>query len=169
MFRAILLTLLQFTAFGQADLAIERFAEESSTRLVWSQEVERISGGAGSAVVTAVILQGGGRQMRGIRIDFSDGTAADRVYASPDVLQSFFAQLERNRSQYRGPGCYGSGIQLGPRREGVRTFGGSQCVTSEGESWFSVTTGPSSFRFDSLTPQPFVAAMVRARGLLAAR
>lgn len=156
-------------ALGQTNPAIERFAEEPSTRVVWSQEVERISGGAGKAVITAVILQGGGREVRGIRIDISEGGATDRVYASPEVLQSFFAELERNRGNYRGPGCYGSGIALGARREGVRTFGGSQCVTSEGASWFSVTTGPSSFRFDGLAPAPFASAMARAREVLSAR
>jgi hypothetical protein len=167
--------------------AMERFAKQPSTRVVWSEEVDRIVAGTATAVITAVILEDATttRQMRGIRIDLTDGPTEDQVYAAETHLERVIAEMDEisthipgfftNSERVRAPNrCFGSGIFLLARREGAHIFGASQCSMADG--WFGLTvstrsatvpgSGTATVRFTGLAPAPFAAAIVRARDLL---
>ena len=192
--RIAIFALLACAGYGQVKSptvseveAMEKFAQ-SGARVVWSEEVDRVSSGTATAVITAVILEDAGRQMRGVRIDLADGDVKDRVYTGEPFVERFIAEMDEiatgmlgffgnSESAERAPNrCFGSGILLRARREGAHIFGASQCSETGGWTGLVVSTrsatvpvGPAVFRFPGLNPSPFAAAMARARDGLAKR
>lgn len=70
--------------------AFERFTKRSTASVSWSKEVNRIDTDQGHAVINALIVVDPTqtpKEMRGIRIDLTDGMEKDSVYTSEDMLE----------------------------------------------------------------------------------
>jgi len=94
---------------------MEAFAKEPSVRVVWSGEIGRLERGAAKAVITALVLDGGARQMRGVMIELSSAAAAtDRIYLDEEATErTRAAMVEITDAVARsgspgGSGCMGA-------------------------------------------------------------
>src|SRR5436190_1194794 len=77
--------------------AMEHFAKQPTARVTWSKEVGRIETNRAEAVITALIVEDATqtpRQMRGVRIDLTEGEVKDQVYTSEDLLERLIKALD---------------------------------------------------------------------------
>ena len=71
------------TSSGLRPSALEAFATNAGVKVSWTHEVSRIASTEAQAVISAVVLENSSSpvtQLRGVRIDLSDGSARDTVY-----------------------------------------------------------------------------------------
>ena len=149
--------------------AMENFAERPTSQVIWSKEVGRLDSDQAHAVITALILRDATQspqQMRGVRIDLTEGNQEDHVYTSQEHLGRLVQALDeisegwpRYVKRIQGQGCFGSGVFW--QQEG-HAFSASQCVLNRWEG-LSVGTGAESFRFTGVTSSRFADAFTRCR------
>jgi len=149
--------------------AMGNFAERPTSQVIWSKEVGRIDSDQAHAVITALILQDAThspQQMRGVRIDLTEGNQEDHLYTSEEHLGRLIQALDeisegwpRYVKRIQGQGCFGSGVFW--QQEG-HAFSASQCVLNRWEG-LSVGTGAESFRFTGVTSSRFADAFTRCR------
>ena len=111
---------------------------------------------------------------RGVRIDLADANGEEHVHISEENLAVNIQALREvsvlsSRFSGRHPTgehmkCFGSGY-FRMRPHGAFTV--SECQTAN--SRFLAIRGGRDFRFNSLDPQPFADALVRASDVLAGR
>lgn len=160
--------------------AFERFASKAGVRVFWSAEVERITAGETTAVITALTLEDvtqTPRQMRGVRLDVKDNFRNDRIYVAETTIarllnsmndvaasySSFFDRFPNNASK-----CFGTAEFRNEVIEDGGFFTVSQCFLN-GEFGLSVHTRAGTFRFAGLDPLPFSAAITRGKHELSKR
>jgi hypothetical protein len=149
--------------------ALERFAQRTTAQVIWSKEVGRIDSDRGHAVITALIVEDATRtpsQMRGIRIDLTDGDVQDQVYTSEDLLHRLImaldeitSELPRFQSEGHTRGCFGSGIFW---QQPGHAFNASACTFPDWAG-LAVGTGTAKFQFTGIHPALFAGAIARAR------
>jgi len=149
--------------------AMENFAERPTSKVIWSKKVGRIDSDQAHAVITAMILQDATQspqQVRGLRIDLTEGNQEDHVYTSEEHLGRLIQALDeisegwpRYVKRIQGQGCFGSGVFW--QQEG-HAFSASQCVLNRWEG-LSVGTGAGSFRFTGVSSSLFAGAITRGQ------
>lgn len=161
--------------------AMERYAARPSARTSWSAEVDRIVGGASTAVVTAVVVADNSqtpRQMRGARIDFQMEGKRARVFVQEEFADRMIGALDEVATASEGflngrdagsSKCFGSGVFLQQMRAGAHFMSASQCEMADGWRGLSIWTADGTFRFTDLDPTPFARAVRRAMNELKKR
>ena len=154
--------------------AFERFAERSTARVAWSNEIGRIETDRARAVVTALIVEDAAevaQPMRGIRIDLTEGDRTDRLYTSTDHLELLIYELERitrsatfsSRESDAPNLCHGSGALRLQLLQGANSFTASECVYGD---WVGLAVGPGDFRFTNARAAGFAKLFAAARDAL---
>ncbi len=91
---------------------MEALAGSSTVRTLWSGELGRLEQGNISAVVTALILEDGGRRISGVAIDLSGAGAKERIYLDEEATErTRAAMIEIMDAVARHPmgnGCMGA-------------------------------------------------------------
>jgi hypothetical protein len=151
--------------------AFEHFAQRPTAQTTWSKEVGRIDAGQAHALITALIVEDATampRQMRGVRIDLTDGDRKDQVYTSEDHVERLIVGLDDITAglprflEHAGPrSCFGSGVFW--NQEG-HAFSASYCVFGE---WAHLSVGRTgslcTFQFTGVQPGLFAGAIARGR------
>ena len=155
-------TAAQFEAF-------KRFAERPAARTAWSNEIGRVDTDRARLVITAMIVEDtaeSAQQMRGIRMDLTEGDRKDRLYISEDHLDRFIHGMQDIAKSSHGfcPGrsdapnrCHGSGVFWMPQGQG---FTASECVFGD---WCGLVVHQGDFRFTSTHAGDFAELFVAAR------
>jgi hypothetical protein len=149
--------------------AFERFVSRPTAHVGWSKEVGRIDSGQAHAVIVALIVEDSTAtpsQMRGIRIDLTDGNRKDQAYVGEDLLDRLIAGLDditaglpRFLSQSHTRSCFGSAVF---QQEG-HAFSASVCIFGD---WGFLSVGTGSicdFQFTGIQPALFAGAIARGR------
>jgi hypothetical protein len=146
--------------------AFERYAKQPTAQVTWSKEVGRIETDQAHAVIMALIVEDATqtpKQMRGVRIDLSEGDKKDQLYTSEEYLDRLIKALNEITDgapsfleKANGNACFGSGVFW--QQQG-HAFSASQCVTRTFEG-LSVSGG---FHFPGGMPAPFAGAVERGR------
>jgi hypothetical protein len=113
---AVLASSQSEVAVGSEPSPLEAFAEQSEALTAWSSEVGRLDYDDTRAVVTALVLEDGGRparRMRGVKIDLSTGDAHDRIYLDDEATSRTISALDEiaeaaARSSRVRNGCMGA-------------------------------------------------------------
>jgi hypothetical protein len=167
--RAIAISALAMPLFSQTASqleAFEHYAKQPTAQVTWSKEVGRIETDQAHAIITALVIEDATqtpKQMRGVRIDLSEGDKKDQLYTSEEYLDRLIKALNeitdglpRFLAQGQTNGCFGSGVFW--QQQG-HAFSASQCVTRTFEG-LSVSGG---FHFPGAIPAPFAGAVERGR------
>lgn len=155
--------------YGQTASRLEAFehcAKQQCAQITCSKEVGRIETDQAHAVITSLIVEDATqtpKQMRGVRIDLSEGDKKDQLYTSEEYLDRLINALDeithglpRFFAQRPTNGCFGSGVFW---QQQSHAFSASQCVTSTFEG-LSVSGG---FHFPRTMPSLFAGAVERGR------
>jgi len=131
--------------------AFEKFASSPNAQEIWSKPIGRIETDRSSATVTAIDvanLSDSSQQMRGIRIDLTEGSRADRLYSSEDMLERLVTAMDEISRNVASPTDetqinHGSGSGLFWLQEG-HAFSASECTYGD---WHGLAVFPGDFRF----------------------
>lgn len=131
--------------------AFGKFANSPNAQEIWSKPIGHIETDRASATVTAIDVANpsdSGRQMRGIRIDLTEGSRADRLYSSEDMLERLITAMDEISRYVPSPTgepqinhCSGSGLFW--LQEG-HAFSASECTYGD---WHGLAVFPGDFRF----------------------
>ena len=100
---------------GTEPSPMEAFAKTSSVRVAWSGEIGRLERGTTKAVITALVLDDSGHQMRGVMIDLSNVNAKDRIYLDEEATERTRAAMVEIDDALARPGAPGGNGCMGAR------------------------------------------------------
>lgn len=159
--------------------ALEAFARQPATHVVWSSEVGRLDSREAHAIVTALVLENSARphdRVGGIRIDLSSPDSKDAVYLGEEVLvvyKNALDEIGRNVPGHRksarddlepgGTSCLGTGtFWYADNRPRVHDLSAAYCFAPDSEGLCLSALRDSVFRFPDQDPSQLSAAIARA-------
>lgn len=92
---------------------MEAFANRPGVRTTWSSQIAKLGEDGTHVLLTAVVLEGGGSKMRGIKIELSGSDAHDTIYLGEEATERTRAALEEiadalAQHGVRNGGCMGA-------------------------------------------------------------
>jgi hypothetical protein len=159
---------------------LEAFAEQPTAQIRWSKEVGRIESVGARVVITALVVKDevqSDRRMRGIRIELSNQSAADRVYLAEPELEVVKKALERIESDIesfrneRGdaPLRYLGACELRQPRATVHTLNAAYYIAPDSSGLSLSAFKGQEFRFPNHRPSELAEAIGRAMNELKQR
>ena len=159
--------------------ALEAFARQPATHVVWSGEVGRLDSREAHAIVTVLVLESSAQphdRVGGIRIDLSSPDAKDTVYVGEEALVVYKNSLDeigRNAPGHRktarddlapgGTSYLGSGVfWYADARPHVHALSASYYFAPDSEGLYLSARKDTGFRFPDLDPSQLSAAIARA-------
>ena len=159
--------------------ALEAFARQSATHVVWSSEVGRLDSREAHAIVTVLVLENSAQpqdRVGGIRIDLSSPDSKDAVYLGEEMLVVYKNSLDeigRNAPGHRktarddlapgGTSYLGSGVfWYADARPRVHALSASCYFAPDSEGLYLSARKDAGFRFPDLGASQLSAAIGRA-------
>ena len=159
--------------------ALEAFAGQSATHVVWSSEVGRLDSKEAHGIVTALVLENSAQahnRVGGVRIDLSSPDSNDAVYVGEEMLvvyKNALDEITRNVPGHRksarddlepgGTSCLGTGtFWYADNRPRVHALSAAYCFAPDSEGLCLSALKDSVFRFPDQDPSQLSAAIARA-------